>query len=260
MVVRRPAAGSPSDGADTQRTGGRPIAVTKKRAGPLALEAALIVVSILLAFAIDAAWDGREEGRRGGELIAALHADFTRNQELLASARAAHESYRQAAQDFLALATPGSPRPGAAIPDATLIGLVSWYTYDPALGSLHSAIASGQLALIRDADLRVALAGWIDSVEDLNELETVDRGHAQRFAEIAFEYVPFRSAVVRLGAGDSLGRESTARPDYEGLLSSLRAENVATNRVAETGFILADMDRVEAELVTILDLLSSASD
>ena len=124
------------------------------------------------------------------------------------------------------------------------------------MGSLNSAIASGQLYLIRDDRLRVALAGWVDSVQDLKELEVVDRGHAQRFAEIAFEYVPFRSASFRLGLSETLRRESTARPDYAGLLTSLRAENVAVNRVAEIDFILSDIDRLEQQMESLLDLLA----
>jgi hypothetical protein len=144
------------------------------------------------------------------------------------------------------------------VPDGALLGLVSWYTYDPALGSLNSAISSGQLALIRDDALRVALSGWVDSVEDLYELEIVDRGHAHRFAEIAFEFIPYRSVVVRLAGDDLLGRLSEARADYGGLLTSLEAENVAVNRVAETGFILDDLQRVEAQLQAILELISNA--
>lgn len=147
-----------------------------------------------------------------------------------------------------------------SVPDEVLLGLVSWHTYDPVLGSLNSAISSGQLSLIQDHDLRVALAGWVDSVEDLNELEVVDRGHAHRFSEIVFDFVPFRSVVFRMGAIDSLRNPSAAQSDFHGLLTSLRAENVAVNRVAEIGFILGDMDRVEEEIETILSLLSMSTE
>ena len=229
------------------------------RLGTIGLEAVMIVVSILLAFAIDAAWDGREERQREHDLLVTLKADFERNHELLAEARAIHGSYRDAALDFLATSAPGEEIPaGVGVSDATLLGLVSWHTYDPAVGSLNSAIASGQLALVRDDRLRVALAGWVDSVEDLNELEVVDRGHAQSFADVAFDLVPFRSAVFRLGGAPEVERESTAEADHAALLTSLRAENVAMNRVAEIGFIMGDMDRVEREIGEILDLLEAA--
>jgi hypothetical protein len=221
------------------------------------LEAILIVSSILLAFAIDAAWSGREQRQQESELLEALRADFERNQVLLEASRTLHETHRAAAQDFLRLSSPGSASPASVIPDRTLLGLVSWHTYDPILGSLDSAVASGRLSLIRDSRLRVALAGWVDSVEDLVEQEVVDRGHAQRFAEIAFEFIPYRSAVFRMGAQESVGRPSTAEADYRGLLESLKAENVAANRVAEIGFILDDLVRVQSELEVILGLLPS---
>lgn len=231
------------------------MALARKTAGAIALEAALIVSSILLAFAIDAAWNSRGERQREEELLSALRSDFERNAELLRFARSTHESYRSAASDFLALSTPGAAVSGRAVPDETLIGLVSWHTYDPILGTLNSAVASGQLALIRDDRLRIALAGWVDSVEDLVELEVVDRGHAQNFAAVAYDFVPFRSAAFRLTGSDAVGRVSTAEADYAGLLTSLRAENITANRVAEIGFILGDIDRVERELEAILALL-----
>jgi hypothetical protein len=229
--------------------------MSRKVAGSVALEALLIVGSILLAFAIDAAWEGREERERERILLEALRSDLESNTEELSFGRRQHELYRAAAVEFLELATPGASSQEVSVPDSTLIRLVSWYTYDPALGSLNSAIASGQLYLIRDDRLRVALAGWVNSVEDLKELEVVDRGHAQRFADIAFEFVPFRSATFRMGMRGTLSRESTARSNDAGLLTSLRAENVAVNRVAEIGFILNDIDRLEQQLASILDLL-----
>lgn len=227
----------------------------RRLAGPVALEMTLIIGSILLAFAIDAAWDGREERQREHELLQALQFDFESNRTLLDEAVGMHEDHRAAALAFLERAAPGGVVRAGAIDDADLIGLVSWHTYDPALGSLNSAIASGQLVLIRDDALRNALAGWVDSVEDLNELEIVDRGHALRFADVAFEFVPFRSAVYRLGGG--FDRPSTAEADYRGLLRSLLAENIATNRVAEIGFILEDLERVRRQLDEILSLIDT---
>lgn len=112
--------------------------------------------------------------------------------------------------------------------------------------------------MIRDDELRIALAGWIDSVEDLVELEVVDRGHAQSFADVAFDFMPFRSAAFRLSRSEGLGRLSTAEENHSGLLASMRAENIASNRLAEIGFILGDLARVERELEDIVTLLDRA--
>ena len=48
---------------------------------------------------------------------------------------------------------------------------------------------------------------------------------------------------------------STAEADYRGLANSLVAENIAANRVAEIGFLLGDLARVERELEAILERL-----
>lgn len=218
------------------------------------VEGAVIVGSILLAFAIDASWDSIGERRLERELLAGLRTDFERNQVLLGQTRTQHESYRDAALRFLELASPGASPTGAEVDDDTIIRLVSWSTYNPALGSLHAATGSGRLSLISNGALRAELAMWTGLVEDFNEQAFADKGHAERFAALAFTYVPFRSAVARLGH-PSIVRESTAEPDYQGLLDDLVAENIATNRVAEIGFMLSDLAVVEQSLEAILGFL-----
>jgi hypothetical protein len=225
-----------------------------KSARDLLVEAVLIVGSILLAFAIDAAWEGIGTDREEAELLSALLSDFQRNQTLLEVTAEQHRSHRAAALDFLSGAAPAGTAPTEPVDDATLITLVSWTTYDPALGSLQAAIGSGQLSLISDPTLRAELAMWMDLVEDLNETEVADKAHADRFSAVAFRLVPFRSAVFRLG-NPAFERASTATGDYGALWRSLEAENIATNRVAEIGFILADLGRVQQSLETIISLL-----
>lgn len=227
-----------------------------RSARDLLLEAVLIVGSILLAFAIDAAWEGIGTDREEAELLSALLSDFQRNQGLLEITAEQHEAHRAAALDFLGGASPEGTAPTDRIDDGTLIGLVSWTTYDPALGSLQAAIGSGRLSLIDNRSLRAELAMWTDLVEDLNETEVADKAHADRFAAVAFQLVPFRSAVFRLG-DPTVERASTASGNYQALWQSLEAENIATNRVAEIGFILSDLDRVRQSLVTIITLLQA---
>jgi hypothetical protein len=53
----------------------------------LALEATAIVASILLAFAIDAWWDDRNEAQLERRMLSALLVEFEQNAELLREAR-----------------------------------------------------------------------------------------------------------------------------------------------------------------------------
>ena len=223
--------------------------------GGLLIEAVLIVLSILLAFAIEAWWSEAGEGRQEVELLQGLQADFRVNRDRLAQSRAVHESHRAAALTFLEVSRPGgTPDPGA-LPDDVLIQMVSWHTYDPVVGTVNSAIASGQLGLIERDELRSELALWLDLVEDLNEEELADRVHTDAFQRAAFEFVSFRSVTHRLGLPGIL-RESTAADDYAGLLGSLELENWATARVAEIGYVLDEIDLVEASLDRVLTLLA----
>ncbi|MFV1988351.1 MAG: hypothetical protein ACC682_13805, partial [Gemmatimonadota bacterium] len=67
---------------------------------------------------------------------------------------------------------------GAPTPDPdSLDVLFQWSiilgSYDPPTGALSSTIASGDLQLIRDLDLRSALAQWPSELEDYNQVEEV---------------------------------------------------------------------------------------
>jgi hypothetical protein len=226
--------------------------VSDRTARGLFLEAVLIVGSILLAFAIDAWWEDQELRQIERDLLAGLHADFLINRDRLANAREVHEADRAAAMSLQELTRPGERQPGVTIPPAMLIEMITWRSYDPLLGTLNSAIASGNLRLIQNSELRSALAGWIDLVEDLNEEELIDRDHAERFQWIVYDYIPMLTVQYDLGYAP---RPSTGAPDWEGLLANPLTENFAVGRTVMIFNTLNELDGVEAELNRILGLL-----
>ena len=69
----------------------------------IAVEGVLIVVSILLAFGIDAWWDRNRDDDARRELVAALRAEFLAGSEELARAQSLHRRRFDAAGD---VATP----------------------------------------------------------------------------------------------------------------------------------------------------------
>jgi hypothetical protein len=122
-------------------------------------ESVAVVASILLAFAIDAAWDHRQVLQEEQELLVGLEREFVESQFTLARSRELTTRTVEQLIRFLSM----SADELAAIPSSA-----SWYeVYFPIVitwqdpigtGFLDATRSSGKLAMIRNAELRASLA------------------------------------------------------------------------------------------------------
>ena len=126
----------------------------------------MIVVSILLAFAIDAGWDEFKDRGDEREVLLALVQEFEANLEEATGTIASHERSSR----LIALAHERTASETALLDAdsaaATLAALASPRTFDAIRGSLDALIGSGRLELIRDQELRRALAVFLNLVDD----------------------------------------------------------------------------------------------
>ncbi len=225
-------------------------------------EGTAIVVSILLAFAIDAWWARQAEDEQRRALVESLHADFTASQAHVAQWRAGNERIHAALTRFRdrLVATP----PGAVlvVPEDWLLAAVSTPTYSPTDATLQAAISSGQLDLIRDHELRALFALWRQQVDDTAEDELLVR------RIVVDQLVPALAEEVRLGqvlhfdrivdwffdrAGDVQYDEVRlrARSDIEGLLAE---------RIFYSTFVTRQLPAIEDTQARILDKLTAMCD
>jgi len=132
----------------------------------ISVEAAAIVASILLAFAIDAWWDGVQERAEERETLSALRAEFEANQKVLAQTAELHRLALHAMQDIIS-----ASKSDITVHDASLGSLfrLAGITphYNPATGALAATINSGRLGLVRNVELRNRIAGWDAVISDL---------------------------------------------------------------------------------------------
>jgi hypothetical protein len=134
----------------------------------LVAEAVLIVASILLAFAIDAWWDGRQQDERRMELLQALHADLTATAADLDAAIARGDSVVNRTGSFLR-----AVRSGAELRADSLtflfegVGEVPFF--EPSLPGYRTAVSTGTIELVRSAELVAALTDF-DFAQGLYEL------------------------------------------------------------------------------------------
>jgi hypothetical protein len=142
------------------------------------LEGAVIVGSILLAFALDAWWDRQNRHDELREQSAVVAREMQSASEALQQALNAHDLNAHLAEHIAS--TLQEVAEGSTVPMSdTLVGpLLPQVTADVTTGSLHAFIAAGGLELIEDPDIRVELLGWPTRIEDLKDDEIYLRNFA----------------------------------------------------------------------------------
>jgi hypothetical protein len=133
----------------------------------LAVEGLAVVASILIAFAIDAWWDGRQEARTRSAELANLRSDFGQARAELAEKRMFHLLIAEAAAELrteLARSPEGVPM---AVPDTLVIPILGLPNLDIANASLEELEMSASISRVRDSRLRAAVVAWPRIVRDV---------------------------------------------------------------------------------------------
>ena len=203
-----------------------------------AREAALIIVSILLAFLIDASWEGRQERREERELLENLQVEFRQTRELVSDAVRGHEGYGERA---LRLAEFGLSS-GSEEPEdlARLINSVflTYLTTYPETGVLDGTLASGRLDLVADDELRSRLAAWPRTFNEFREQEVFIEEWVREAQPVLYASVPLAAAVVAGARGESM--VEAMGPEVRRFLASPQAQNYAAFRAFYESFAVND--------------------
>jgi hypothetical protein len=139
----------------------------------------MIVLSILLAFGIEAAWQERLERGAESEAITSLQADFQENRRLVRQVIDAHLGFRESVAVFLDLPESAYDTLPALKASEFVLAAANPWTFDPVLGATDGIVGAGRTGLIRDTELREALSDFLGLVSDLAE----DAGYVSRSAE-----------------------------------------------------------------------------
>jgi hypothetical protein len=121
-------------------------------------EVFIVVISILIAFSLDAGWDSWRDNERESELLVALEHDFEQNRALLQAAVASNEESLKAVRRFSDLIAGSEVVPE----DFDILYAMSFVVrfFSPVSATYDSLINSGDFALIRRDELRSALVEW----------------------------------------------------------------------------------------------------
>lgn len=231
----------------------------RRRTRKLLAEAVLIVVSILLAFGIEAWWAGQGERAAEAEAIAGLRSDFTENVRRLAEARASHAEIRASALRLLAMTGPQAVQTEPdLVMDTLVMDLIGGPKVFPVSATHDALIASGRIGILESAEIRRELSTWSAALANLQEAER--EGFVQmdqRLLPFLWDYVPIvtldLSVLPRYEDVPLEPSRFTRR--YAELLRSRRFENAVEERMNSSINTLERFAEAEASASRVLALL-----
>ena len=137
----------------------------------LLLDGAAIVVSILLAFSIDAWWDDHNERVEERRILDALKLEFQSNAEAIPAFILRHQQSASHAQALLEALKAIKPDGVLQYPAARVGQALGHNSTDPQSGALDAILQSGELRYISNPAIRERLSAWPQLVVDATENE-----------------------------------------------------------------------------------------
>ena len=219
------------------------------------VEAGAIVLSILLAFSIEAWWAESQERGVEQQALASLASDFVGSRETLSSVLGRYERFQAEFARFQA-STPSelsSLEPDAI--GAIVTALTIAATFDPSASTLDALVRDGRLGLIRDRALRESLSAWLKALDDIEENAASVRSEATRGRRAMEAHGgPFQRPGRTFGATVRREIDLNMLPNPEGAtLSALRQDSGFVGIARSHQFAVALYVRELNELASTLD-------
>ncbi len=229
------------------------------------IEGVVIVGSILLAFSIDAWWDGRTKVRETQQTLRAVEAEMVENLAYFESAEAIYREAAQAAGDLLGLTGP-APTDVDGERVSVLIGEM-WRRPDldpPSTGASATLVTSGTVTRVRSLQLRQELALWPAYIERQQELMdmagTVNLFHQRMLlfiAQLDFDRINGMAAwpEIREAFLELVPTASRFQSDWAGLLADRQFESGVTTRTVVALASAESASRTQIRIEEILTLI-----
>ena len=216
----------------------------------LSAEAVAIVVSILLAFWIDAWWDARQDQSEEREILIGLHAEFIDLRRRLDIWAGMNREGIRLIEEFLA--GPVEDMDPESVEGALLYSyLVNVLDQG---GALDALLASGRLELISDRDIRIRLAKWPDWLEDIhtNDLSTREFAWGEIMPFLAARGIPDKHCADGIYVCPDAGPVPEA---YVNLAKDPEYRALIRLRRVMMGFAAGDHESARSEADEILAMI-----
>jgi len=229
----------------------------------ISAEFTAIIVSILLAFSIDAWWDSWRDIERESIFLAALNHDFEKNRELLKEALASNRESLATVREFSEVIANSDTTPR----NFDLLYAQSFRVqfFEPVSATFDALISGGDLALIRSDELRGAMAEWRRSVASNNRAE----GYlTEQFMDEVYAFATKTGSLSKLFADqkkqliDANGASAPVTPAYghdrEQLMNNREFHNLLATRALFLQYLVSGNQELLAIAEHILNSLSGS--
>jgi hypothetical protein len=220
-----------------------------------------IVGSILLAFAIDTWWDGRQRIRAEQEALAGLRADFAASLDEMNRIIVGHQN-RAATVARLALMSEAQRR--TMPPDSMwrfTSAMAAPATFAPRDATLDDLIASGRLVVVSDPLLRERLVEWKRLVADVAEEDTrlYDAANAvsRRIIELGGPLPLAPDVIARTMPGLLEVRRRDETSDLERLAGDQQLADLVETKLFLAATYLIELRRMADHARIVLDLIET---
>jgi len=141
----------------------------------LLVEAAAIVASIIIAFAIDAWWDERQERISELEVLIDLQAEYQNHRDVITREKTQHLSILRHVKRLRNAGQQGDWNSDEFSIDEAIGNLLIPSTVDLGNGVRDSLISAGNIEIIRDEQLRYELSEWDSELDELLDDQIINR-------------------------------------------------------------------------------------
>ena len=221
-------------------------------------EGLAIIASILLAFAIQAWWDGVQHRNEERNVLLGLRDDFADNDTEVAGQIRLRTTLVEIARDLTAQVELAPPRGELMVSDSIFVGLLTSPTFDPITSTLDAALSSGQVALIQSTAARRHLADWRRVLVGLHENELAVRDVIHSFL------APELSSLTRLGPASALladrmvnGLGVSGASESRLLGTTSRLEGAVGLYLFNSALVQRDLRRIQEIQRDLLDVLET---
>jgi hypothetical protein len=222
-------------------------------------EGFVIVVSILLAFGIDALWVQSQMRTEEREALVALETEFEANRSQVEEILEGHRMAREHIETLVRLTEAEIQALSQLEISQIMISTCNPWRFDPVLGTLDALISSGRLGILRHAALREALTTFRNLVADaagdadFMDLHAVDVWRA----EVTLGG-PWTDPETELGVGGvAVTSPNYIAPATADDLIRVRGDAHFMGLVSRChiniGYYVGDLERIHAQALLVLD-------
>jgi len=222
------------------------------------VESVAIILSILLAFAIDASWDKMKERNQETAFLVSLLNDFKETRSRIDESIIAHKRFIDLAGQLLSFH--GDDRRNIepeALEEMLSAVFFNWESLYLPSGSRDALFASGDIEIIDNEELREMLAAWPSVVDDANEDDILIANDVMNNLAPYLQSKIRTRNVVRVSnsdAADLIPRIESV--NYDAVWNDPLFENLITFRIVNESYAVDENDRLSEavdEMIRVIE-------